>query len=262
MIRSLPFSRAADDPGGVDAVPRRARVVDHAAEGVLTAEELLTLCDTGDLVFTAGNTLGSTLIKWFTWSRWSHVAVVDRCRGAEGGVWLWESVIKTDSLVDAKYLTRCKKGARLVDAAPRLAASPCSDGWPDSFAVGVMKLRAPPEMRALLAGRMQRYQDFAHPIGYERDRLNLMRTSLPGLLGENAYDPSQLFCSELVAETLKFMGVVDERYNSSMCRPDTFVDLYDSVPYRRDRGLWIEPELHVYRVRREAPAHAPKETQQ
>lgn len=249
MMLGSCFSSAAELGG--DPELRPAEVVDHTEEGTLLVEEFLSLCDTGDLVLTAGSTLGSTLIKFFSASRWSHVAVVDRTGPDPRFVCLFESVIRSDKQIDCKHGTREKKGVRLVEAGERIASSPVSDGWPDAFAVALMKLHVPDaKARKEIALKLQELQDLTHPIGYEASKLALARTKFSAVLGSNAFDPSQLFCSELVAEAYKAMNVIAPTYNSSMARPDTFFREYGSIPWRRDLGRHLLPQLHIYKLRK------------
>lgn len=171
------------------------------------ARQILDEAMTGDIVLFAGRGLVSGTIRLFTRSRWTHVGMV--LRGDDGELLLLEST-NTDEAPDT-VLGRPVRGVQVVRLAEKLAAY---DG-----AVALRRLeldeRPPAFDEAVrdiaLLWRYRGYKDFT-------------ATLLLDLLSANRRPQRvhRLFCSELVAETYKRLGIMCRKVRSSRYVPGDF----------------------------------------
>lgn len=161
--------------------------------------EIRPTLKTGDVLLFDGKSRISNAIKFFTRSRWSHVALVYRVDDdldARGTVFCWESTTLHD-LVDADT-GRLTMGVQRVELSERLERYLAEGGE-----VAVRQLS-----RALTPDMVRALNAFRHEMSgrpYERNRLALLRAAYDGPGGANGEDYSSLFCSELVAGAFQRM---------------------------------------------------------
>jgi hypothetical protein len=153
---------------------------------------------TGDLLLFSGKGAVSGLIKRFTASKWSHVALVLRVPQFDS-VFCWEST--TLSNVPDVESGVCRKGVQLVGLRERLETYQ-GDSVVYRPLLGVLlndqHLKTLAAFRSEVAGRP-----------YEQSELELLRAAWDGVGGANkTADLSSLFCSELVAETYQRLGLL------------------------------------------------------
>lgn len=174
-------------------------------------EEIRDQLKTGDVVLFSGKGFFSRAIKLFSHSKWSHVGIVVKIEDFDL-VLLWEStgLSKVEDIIDGKR----KKGVQTVALSDRLETYKGDISVRQLNGVvaqdGMDKLR---DLRKLLKNRP-----------YEKGHSELVRSlvDIGGPLCENAEDLSSVFCSELVAESLQEMGVIDERLPSNEFIPKNF----------------------------------------
>ncbi|MFZ5724657.1 MAG: hypothetical protein ACOY33_13480 [Pseudomonadota bacterium] len=178
-------------------------------------ERLLAEARAGDLVLFSGKGLVSGSIRFFTRSRWSHVGLV--IRDDDNGELLLLESTATDESADVA-LGRPVRGVQVVRLTEKLAAY---DG-----AVALRRLEfdeRPPgfddELREI--AELWRYRGYKNFVG----------TLLLDLLSGNRRPPRvhRVFCSELVAEIYKRLGVMTRAVRSSRCVPGDFGG--EDVPY-------------------------------
>lgn len=149
---------------------------------------------TGDIVLFSGSGLVSNLIKLATGSKWSHVGMVLKLDEYDF-VTLWESTTLNNrkDLLSGSY----RKGVQLVQLSSRV------DSYDGEVAIKQLDRPIPlankklTELRAKLKGR-----------DYERSENELLKSVYDGMLGDNTQDLSSVFCSELVAEAYKTLGLL------------------------------------------------------
>lgn len=149
---------------------------------------------TGDIVLFSGKGGLSAGIKWFTFSRWSHVGMVVR---SELGVMLWESTTLTN-VKDAES-GKERKGVQLVALSERIKKY--------QGEIAVRQLNKNVDDSALKELGKLREEVRGRP--YEKNELELLKSAYDLVLGHNDENLSSLFCSELVAEAYQRMGLLE-----------------------------------------------------
>lgn len=172
----------------------------------LMREGVLGVAATGDLVLFSGKGLVSGTIRLFTGSRWSHVGMVVR---SEDEVLLLEATV-TDEAVDIS-LGRPVRGVQVVRLADKLAAY---DG-----AVALRRL----ELDERPVGLDEAVQEIAALWRY-RGYKSFTATLVLDLLSANRrpHRVHRVFCSELVAEIYKRLGIMCRGVRSSRYVPGDF----------------------------------------
>ncbi len=160
-----------------------------------TYAQLRPKMQTGDLILFSGKSRTSAGIKWFTDSRWSHVGMVVRLEDWDI-VLLWESTTLTD-LRDV-ITGKARRGVQLVCLSDRIA------GYDGEVSIRHLQVERTPSMQSALVA----LRDDLKGRPYEADKVELLKASYDGPLGENREDLSSLFCSELIAETYQRMGLL------------------------------------------------------
>ncbi|MFP5383472.1 MAG: hypothetical protein ACLGHG_05325 [Gammaproteobacteria bacterium] len=184
------------------------------------AHAILAEARTGDLVLFSGRGLVSGTIRLFTGSRWSHVGLV--LRGHDGTLLMLEAT-NTDEAVDIT-LGRAICGVQLVQLAEKLANYD-----------GVVVLRRL-EMDERPEGFDELVRDMAE-LWRWRAYKDFTTTLLLDLLTANRLPQrvDRVFCSELVAEVYKRLGVMCRGVRSSRYVPGDFG--LDEPPFLRDARL-------------------------
>ena len=175
-------------------------------------DEILGQLDTGDLVLFSGKTVVSRGIKWFTFSKWSHVGVVLNLPDWKR-LLLWESLTE-GYLPDVEH-GEIRQGIQLVDLAERISQ------YGDGVAVRRLALERSDQMRLAVAQLLQELR--GRP--YEKSNMELIRAAVDvrGIkMTQNAEDLSNIFCSELVAEVYQRMGLLPENPPSNEYTPHDF----------------------------------------
>ncbi|MFP5441073.1 MAG: hypothetical protein ACLGHJ_06235 [Gammaproteobacteria bacterium] len=169
---------------------------------------LLAQADSGDLVLFSGKGLVSGTIRLFTRSRWSHVGMV--VRDPHGGEALLLESTSTDESADIA-LGRPVRGVQVVRLAEKLAAY---DG-----AIALRKLELdvrPPGFDA----ELQEIADLWRYRGYKSFTATLALDMLS--VNRRPQRVHRVFCSELVAEVYKRLGIMCRSVRSSRCVPGDF----------------------------------------
>ena len=172
--------------------------------------EIRDQLNTGDIVLFSGKGGISAGIKWATFSRWSHVAMVLRLVEYDF-VTLWESTTLSN-LTDLD--TRMPmKGVQLIPLSDRVQSY--------GGEIAVRRLRdAPLDANAIQALMALRKEFRGRP--YEKSQAELIKAAYDGPGGHNEEDLSSLFCSELVAESYQRIGLLNEKKNSNEYTPADF----------------------------------------
>jgi hypothetical protein len=164
---------------------------------------------TGDVCLFSGKGRISAGIKWMTHSPWSHVGMIVRIEEWDT-VMLWESTTLSNLKDAATGVER--QGVQMVPLSERCKS------YEGEIAVRPLCMTRTPDMTQAL-------QDLRREVkgrSYEESKIELVRSALGDVLGNQAEDLSSLFCSELVAEAYQRMGLLDPIIPSNSYTPADF----------------------------------------
>lgn len=157
---------------------------------VIRFDQLRDTLNTGDLVLFSGTSWSARAVKWCTWSRWSHVAIVLRLPERPEQPLLWEAT-RANPVPDIRA-GRSFDGVQLVSLEDKLRL------YPGQAVLRRLEGAGAPEQRLRLVERLleeawsRPYRDIVRK-GVAR----LWQGAEASGLGWGA------FCSELVAEVYK-----------------------------------------------------------
>ncbi len=169
----------------------------------MSYQEIRPLLQTGDIVLFSGVRLFSRLIKIVTRSMWSHIAMI--VRDDKDNVLCWESsggkgVVEHSFADEYKFSEQIRRSTAAGEVvAIRQLFLERSKGMLDAYFS---------------------FRDEAKGRPYERDKIEFLNAILGVELV--AEDLSSLFCSELIAETYKRMGLLDPSISSNKYAPKDF----------------------------------------
>ena len=174
---------------------------------------------TGDLILFHGVQTTSELIELIEWSYWSHVGMVilPKDIGMTGAEPLfWESTASGDGLTD--YLTGKPKenGPMLVLLADRIQVD-VKKHYDTHFLVKYLN-------RSLQEPEFEQLRDFiykVHDCGFP-SAANALKYYIEGRSYNKPAPDTEVFCSELTAETFMAMGFISTEYVANGYCPDDF----------------------------------------
>jgi hypothetical protein len=159
-------------------------------------KEIRPLLKTGDLILFRGKGFISNLIQLVTLSEWSHVGLVLTLREYDFVV-LWESTtLSTEKDLKTKKL---RKGVQLCQLSSKLA------NYRGSFAVKRLNIPVEWAEHKLVDLRLR-----LNNRDYERSYNELFKAAYDWWGGKNKEDLSSVFCSELVVEAYKELGLLGD----------------------------------------------------
>jgi hypothetical protein len=174
--------------------------------------------DTGDILLWSSDSFFSRLIQTFCKSTWSHVGMVVKFPGDL--LMLWESTLD-DQL----------SGVRLT---------PLSQSLCDTVAVRKMHIERTPHLfEAIMKVRKE-----LNGRPFESDLMQMLCAGYDGPFGHNNTDLTSLFCSELIAETLIRVGILDSEKPSNEYTPKDFSS-EASAPLRLLNNVSLDKEILV-----------------
>jgi len=199
--------------------------VTHTGDGVLQRGNyvrFLREAATGDLLLFSGNSRYSKFISFFTTSPWTHVGVV--VKSIRHGLCMIESVNKADECVDV-VSGRSKSGVRMVSVRHKIEA------YKGKMVVWRRVCGTVLSETAALAF-YERYKE----CEYERNKMELMRSSFSAVCPNRQPDTSSMFCSELIAQFMMEAGIIDAKKRPS--------NAYTPCDLERDVGLpYAHPDI-------------------
>lgn len=168
---------------------------------------------TGDIVLFSGDKGIAPLIKLFTKSKWSHVGMVYI---RDGDVCLWEST-KIGKVIDTEK-GKIVNGVQLPLLSERIRTF--------SGDVAIRKIN-----KGFEQDMLQKLHDFRQKVKgrkYETRKLDLLLSVYDGIFIPEGFVPdasndlSSFFCSELIAETYREIGLLLSPQSSSEYTPADF----------------------------------------
>ncbi len=176
----------------------------------MTYKEIRSSLKTGDIVLFSGSGFVSSMIKWFTGSKYSHVGlvIVDP---------KWDQVLLWESTTLSKVKTI--RG----NVTQGVAIRPLSDRVDEYDEVAIIQ-RIEPLREAQEKVLIELRKEFKGK-DYEHDKIELFKSAYDFIGGHNEEDLSSIFCSELVAEFLQRIDDLSEEYSSNEFTPEDFTVL-------------------------------------
>jgi len=162
-------------------------------------------CKTGDVILFSGRGRDSATVKAWSASPWSHVGLAYR-EAQRGQLYLWHA----DAISYRKDVRNGKheEGAQLNDMEAVLRTYPGH--------IYVLPLSKPCDQE-----RFEAVCRAVKGVRFNHDLIELLFCTFGVSPWET--DPSTMFCSELVALTLAYCGVIGDRYPFSSYHPSSFI---------------------------------------
>jgi hypothetical protein len=186
--------------------------------------------DTGDIVLFSGKGGISDCIKLFSGSKWSHIGIVVKHVELDF-IMLWESTTLCN-VADAEDGTQ-KQGVQIVALSDRL------NSYDGDVSVRKFLGQRTPAMLAAL----KQFRDESKNKAYEQSKLELIHSLLDwAICEENNEDFSSFFCSELVAEALERMGIMNGKLPANEFIPRDFKN-GNRFEHYLNPGMTYSPEI-------------------
>jgi len=209
-------------------------------------EEAVNVLNTGDILIFRGDGLFSKWIMRVTWSPFSHAAFVVKdptpalkstfnCTDPNERLWVWESDTVT-------FDERKGGGVQLVPLRKWLEI-----GIEDTKVDGNCFIRRLKNYHTDRSDWSKLYELECFMLSmkglkYEVNKAQLLSSVTKANRTE---DLSSVFCSELVAASLKVMNVLTQEVNSSNCTPADFTSTCKK-PLPLSTGISLKKEVRVY----------------
>ncbi|UPW19677.1 hypothetical protein M0C34_05190 [Agarivorans sp. TSD2052] len=198
---------------------------------MLKYQHLATELKTGDLVFFSGKGFSSDIIRYGTFSKWSHVGMVLLLDDYDF-VTLWEAVPMTGER--CLYSKQMSNGVQVVALDEKINRH--------SGSVSVRQLLGGELTEASLIELMQLLENF-QGRHYEQSFWELARAGWQGPWGENQENLASLFCSELVAAAYQTMGLLVGGKPSNEYTPADFSE--DELKHLNN-GFYLSKEIDLF----------------
>jgi hypothetical protein len=169
----------------------------------MSRREALRNLDTGDIGLMSSDGAFADLVKLATWSEWSHCGVFVRIKGE---VYFFHAPTEGIPGMPDVLSGELKSGPQLNRLEDVLDAV----GSRTKFAARLLTApnKSPVRLPPAYSGLME-YMKEANKTQYEQNLGELALSAIDGLPGtENEEDLSSYFCSELVAQTYKTLGIL------------------------------------------------------
>lgn len=161
---------------------------------------LLSQLDTGDVLLFSGNGFFSSLVKWATGSRWSHVGVVVRQRGNASNPLIWQSVC--GEMNDVRGFA--KNGVVLTELIKTVEQN-------YSGMIGLRKLVKPLNEKQLATLNETFLELDGRPYESGLSGLwELWKSAQDTFTSPNTEALGRIFCSELIAELFMRLGYIEK----------------------------------------------------
>lgn len=184
----------------------------------VSVSDVLSQVKTGDLILLSGTSRGERLIRAVTRSPYSHVAMVVVENGTP---YLWESDVGQ----------RVKDGVRVIELREKLSLY-------KGEKIGLwlkFKDETKRPSRESIVALLNKYLDMKIPKCME---YYLFSSSPSSYFYKESKEEDAMYCSELVAQTLQDLEVLDKNHVAGWYAPKTFLELGE---------LYHEPRLFDFK---------------
>jgi len=189
---------------------------------------------TGDIILFSGTGIQSFEAKCGTCSPFSHIGMIIRSshlnKNEQKGnkLFLWHAPAQTLPFAPDQLTNQIKDGPQLNKLYPALCRA--------SGKIYLRKIKKNGRSSSLMSNTslgdpfesgLLAYMKRAQPKSYEKNIKELILSAYDGPWGENEQNLTSYFCSELVAETYKVMGLLSSNEPSNEYVPSDFAkDIY------------------------------------
>ena len=182
----------------------------------------------GDMIFKSGNSFNSEIVKFFTWSDYSHASIVLKI---DGVLYISESDSYCPNGLNDYISKKPKTGVRLVKLKKNFLESNS----------GISLRRITPkldsDMTEMLFKVYVKYQD----RGFEDSQMEMVRSWFDfGPFGRNNENLTKMFCSEWITQELKESGLLKTKYPSNEYTPQDLTKiLLNNGKYQYDEEIIV-----------------------
>lgn len=180
---------------------------------------LIPKLQTGDLILFSGATSSGAVIKFFDNSQFSHIGIVIKTKFSSQML-IWEASTNKAGLVDIES-GKVRKGVELLPLTNKVFS-----GWYDRVAVRRLTGIEDAKRQEMYEGLLK-FRKEVQGRPYEKHKTELILSAFDfqeeylSFLRNTKEDLSSLFCSELVAEAYKRMGLLTGKLSNEYT-PDDF----------------------------------------
>ncbi len=181
------------------------------------AQDFEDKVNNGDLLFFTGNTFGEKSIRWYHKSYWSHCSFVFRDIDKNTG-------LDTAFVLESDLGQHHRDGPRVTRLTDKLK------NWKGLSIIAWRKYKGSPIKKDDILAIATDY--YTQNYTFDRSMYSWFFSNYPeSSLYKKTKDPKAMFCSELIADVLQRLNVLDKQYISSWYTPETFyswnVDIYE-----------------------------------
>lgn len=185
----------------------------------ISYEDVQGSLKTGDLLLFHGVEPSSKLIELVEWSYWSHVGmvIIPSDLGLDGSEPLfWESTSSSDGINDVILKKPKESGPMLVALSERIKMD-LDNQYDTHFKVKYLNNPLTKNEIALLSGYISKTHDKVFPPDAD-----LFKYFVEGRHFNAPMPDSEIFCSQLVAQSLMAMGYISDKYVANGYCPSDF----------------------------------------
>lgn len=155
----------------------------------------------GDLLFCSSDNLNGRIVRFWTWSNWSHVGLILEMNG---DLWVLESTTDDTPLPDLIH-GKSKGGVQLVKLVDKI----------EKYRGNVGVRRVNPKFSSKLESRVFNFYRQNQDKGFTKNKFEIIKSWYDGPFGHNEPNTDSYFCSKLVAEALIRIGIINSNVGKS-----------------------------------------------
>lgn len=195
-------------------------------------EDYFRVARTGDIMLLSSYTAGQIMQRFFTFSRYSHVAVIVRDRMGE--IWIWHSSVHVST---ADALCGTKHDGPQLSRAREMIPGYFNNG---GYLISVRRLMSNqpiPQYDQLEARLVHNMMRKVKGTNYDDGIMRLSGGYFSEVIhespfGDMAPPDSSYFCSELASASLIVMGIIDESRRYDEYAPVDFSESWQTLPLK------------------------------
>ncbi len=201
---------------------------------------------TGDLILFNNGRIGYWEVKIATCSTFSHIGMIVKCKhlkSSRDNLFIWHSPAQELQGLPDTISGDTKEGPQLNPLLPIIRAAG------GTVYIRILHKKKNTFYNNILSddpcdSGLMDFMKGADWKTYEKSTRQLILSTYDGIFGENEEDTSSYFCSELVAETYKILGLLPEDIISSEYTPKDF-ETTATFSLSLKKGYWLSEEYKV-----------------
>ena len=228
-------------------------------------EKLKNKLETGDIVLFSGTGFESFEIQLATFSPYSHVGVIIKCKDIKGkwkardDLYIWHSPAQTLPFAYDSITNQMKEGPQLNKLQAVLSrasgnvyirklekiSSTVDEETPPLLSLNVNNNNDDIEdiIKDPCKTKLMKWMKEEEPKAYETSTVELVKSAWDGPCGKNKRNTTSYFCSELIAETYQQMGLLEKKEPSNEFVPADF-----SKDMQLNGGYFLSPNITRVKV--------------